>query len=349
MNFNLPWCSSENYWLCFEGAEKKHLQLIEKNISKTKSIYIDEECLAVDCKGGWIDIWKNAIKGLPAKGIRAVVVPNDGNEPDYDDISPSFESLKTIATIVENYWLADALSKNSFICYFQPIVDRNNKPFGYESFARAKIGEDIKGGWEIIEASYQLKIHHILDKYLHGLAIEKFTESKLSGSLFINFMTGFIQLPERYLQSISDAIEGNDFIPKRLVLDVSKADHVEDINQISSIIDFCNSKGYSVALDDVKSDEQLKDILALTTPEFVKIDRGLISNIDKPVIHKRIENLIKIAHKKKCTVLAEGIEDKETFNILHKMGADLFQGYYFAKPSSVEEIQKNFKSGKKTS
>lgn len=346
MNFNLPWCSSENYWLCFSSDDKKALQTIEKNIGKAKSRFLDDECIAIEANGEWLSLWNKVKKHLPEKDVRAIVVPNDGEEPDYDDLSPSFESIKAMQVIVDNFWLADALSKNSFICYFQPIVDRNNKPFGYESFARAKVGDEVKGGWEIIEASYQLKLHHILDKYLHAFSIERFSESKLSGSLFINFITGFIQLPERYLQALGTAVKENDFPANRLVLDVSKSDHVEDIEQVASITDYCNSKGYSVALDDVKSDDQLKDILALTKPEFVKIDRGLIMNIEKPVIHKRIQNLIQMAHKKKCTVLAEGIEDEKTFKEIHKLGADLFQGYYFAKPLSVEEIQKPAKKKK---
>jgi EAL domain-containing protein (putative c-di-GMP-specific phosphodiesterase class I) len=38
--------------------------------------------------------------------------------------------------------------------------------------------------------------------------------------------------------------------------------------------------------------------------------------------------------------LTEGVETEAQYNMLNKMGCDLFQGYFFAKPMTVNEFEK---------
>jgi FOG: EAL domain len=40
------------------------------------------------------------------------------------------------------------------------------------------------------------------------------------------------------------------------------------------------------------------------------------------------------------TVVAEGIETKEEVEMLRKLGCDIIQGYFFGKPMSVHEFEK---------
>ena len=135
--------------------------------------------------------------------------------------------------------------------------------FGYESFARVKMASgEILSGAKIIQAAKELNIQHLIDKHLHVLAIKTFAEANLQGSLFINFMPGFIQRPEKYLEALSAAVNEYDLLAKRIVLDVSDSENVLDINQISSVIEFCNSKNYLVALDDINSLASLHEILS---------------------------------------------------------------------------------------
>ena len=40
------------------------------------------------------------------------------------------------------------------------------------------------------------------------------------------------------------------------------------------------------------------------------------------------------------TTLTEGVETAEQFEVLKKMGCQMYQGYYFAKPMPVEDFEK---------
>lgn len=69
-------------------------------------------------------------------------------------------------------------------------------------------------------------------------------------------------------------------------------------------------------------------------PHIVKIDRSLISDIDKDVYKQaNVKEIIDLLHDMKKTVVAEGIETKEEFDYLVSLGADLFQGYYLGRPA----------------
>ena len=41
-------------------------------------------------------------------------------------------------------------------------------------------------------------------------------------------------------------------------------------------------------------------------------------------------------------VITEGVENEEQVKFLAEIGCDMFQGYYFARPMSIEEFEKNY-------
>ena len=52
--------------------------------------------------------------------------------------------------------------------------------------------------------------------------------------------------------------------------------------------------------------------------------------------------IISIAKKTGHIIVCEGVEDKEMYEKLSKLGADLIQGYYFDKPLEKEEFRKKY-------
>lgn len=93
--------------------------------------------------------------------------------------------------------------------------------------------------------------------------------------------------------------------------------------------------GHSVlALDDYGSGFNDMQKVELLTPHVVKIDRALLSGIDtNEEKQKNCKKIIDEMHARNILVVAEGVETKEEFDYLVGIGADLFQGYYLAKPA----------------
>lgn len=89
-----------------------------------------------------------------------------------------------------------------------------------------------------------------------------------------------------------------------------------------------------LALDDYGAGLNDMEIVDLLEPHVIKLDRALLSGIDH-IQEKQdnCKNIIKSMHQRGIKVVAEGVETKEEFDYLLKIGADLFQGYYLARPA----------------
>lgn len=89
-----------------------------------------------------------------------------------------------------------------------------------------------------------------------------------------------------------------------------------------------------LSLDDFGSGINNSEMVDIMAPDIVKLDRSLISGIDH--IREKQENvseLILDLHSKGILVVAEGVEEKKEFDYLIGLGADLYQGYYLARPA----------------
>ena len=345
-NFNLSWNAFDNYWICVVGSGNDDLHNLEKEFryKGLNDIYCDDEYLAVQAPKDWKETWDFVADALGKNNFtnpKAAIIPDENHNPMPSEVMPSLESIEKINSIAKNLWLGDAMLNDRLECHFQPIIDRIGHIFGYEAFVRARLetGELLSGA-RVIQAARELNVLHLLDKKLHIKAIKTFAESKLPGNLFINFTSGFIQLPSIYLEGLSEAVHEYNILAKRIALDVSDSENVHDMNQISAVTSFCHSKNYLVALDDINSLQRLKEMLKnmLAKPDFIKLDRKIIKEYTSHRAMSEILSLVALAHEKGSMIIAEGIETEETFKALMGSGIDLFQGYFISQPLPIDEI-----------
>ncbi len=72
----------------------------------------------------------------------------------------------------------------------------------------------------------------------------------------------------------------------------------------------------------------------------LKIDMQFIKGISVNEKDREVtRTIIQLAKNFGLTVVAEGVETKEQFDLLREWGCDEIQGYYFYKPLSVKEIE----------
>jgi hypothetical protein len=126
-----------------------------------------------------------------------------------------------------------------------------------------------------------------------------------------------------------------------LLLANSKAvviEMTEETNLTSEEIDEMKKRyerlGIQIAVDDYGSGYSNVSNLIQYMPDYVKIDRSLISDIhDKPQKQFFVREIISFCHENNMLALAEGVETSEELKTVIDLGIDLIQGYYTAKPS----------------
>ena len=98
-----------------------------------------------------------------------------------------------------------------------------------------------------------------------------------------------------------------------------------------------SSMGMTLAIDDFGTGYSSLSYLQKLPVDVVKIDRSFLSNITKDEkALTLVRAMITLCHDLGYRVVAEGIEDKTTSDLLVRAGCDEGQGYYFGRPMLPE-------------
>ena len=75
-------------------------------------------------------------------------------------------------------------------------------------------------------------------------------------------------------------------------------------------------------------------------PDFVKVDAGLISNIERDSANQQfLRMIVDVAHRMGCQVIAEGVEHLEQKQLLENMYVDGLQGFLISRPTPLSKIK----------
>ena len=98
--------------------------------------------------------------------------------------------------------------------------------------------------------------------------------------------------------------------------------------------------GIKTAMDDFGSGYSSLNTLKDIPVDILKLDMKFM---EKSKNTKRsadiVQMVVAMADKLGMPVIAEGVETKEQADFLGRIGCDIIQGYYYAKPMSMEEFE----------
>ncbi|RLA73646.1 MAG: hypothetical protein DRG30_06020 [Epsilonproteobacteria bacterium] len=144
------------------------------------------------------------------------------------------------------------------------------------------------------------------------------------------------QLGEKLEQLFID----NKVDPKFFNLDMSENDAIEDSIKTDLEFSILKKIGVNLSIDHFGVGGSSIENLQRLPIHTLKIDRSLLKNINTDVNHQEtVKAIVVLGHALNIGVIAEGIESKEQYSMLQKLGCDHAQGYIFYKPSPVCEFQ----------
>ena len=128
---------------------------------------------------------------------------------------------------------------------------------------------------------------------------------------------------------------------KRLRLEITETIMMDDIDEKLKTIDKLREAGFIVEMDDFGSGYSSLNMLKDMPVDVLKLDMIFLKDTAHDERTKKIMSLIiDLAKSLDVPVIAEGVETVEQVDFLAKMGCDYFQGYYFARPVSLDEYEK---------
>jgi EAL domain-containing protein (putative c-di-GMP-specific phosphodiesterase class I) len=125
----------------------------------------------------------------------------------------------------------------------------------------------------------------------------------------------------------------------RIIVELTEHNPVENYDELTSKINDLRQAGVRLSVDDMGAGiSSLSHILKLA-PDFIKLDRFLISKIHDDPARLSLANALRIfSQKTGYKLVAEGIETAEELKVVSELGIELGQGYFLAMPGDLDEF-----------
>jgi diguanylate cyclase (GGDEF)-like protein/PAS domain S-box-containing protein len=162
-----------------------------------------------------------------------------------------------------------------------------------------------------------------------------------AGSLLgvaVNFSTRNL-LDRSLVATIAELMRTSDVFTGRLSLEITESALMADPARAREILTEIHDMGVRISIDDFGTGYSSLASLGRMPLDEMKIDRSLIVDMNGTVGDPFIvRSIIDLGHHLGLEVVAEGVEDHETYQALADLGCDTIQGYYIARPLAAADV-----------
>lgn len=127
--------------------------------------------------------------------------------------------------------------------------------------------------------------------------------------------------------------------PGNLMVEVTESRIMDDIIGPLDVLCRLRMKGFGLSIDDFGTGASGFQNLQILPFTELKIDRAFVAGTPNNEETRAIlESIVFVAKKMRLTTVAEGVENKEEWDLVATLGVDLVQGFYMAKPMFADEF-----------
>ena len=126
--------------------------------------------------------------------------------------------------------------------------------------------------------------------------------------------------------------------PGSLELEITESTIMADHRRAMTILTRLNKMGVSLTVDDFGTGYSSLAYLQSLPVSSIKIDKSFVLAMGEDAGNATIvQSTIDLGHNLGLKVVAEGVENVESFNKLAKLGCDYAQGYFLSRPLSPDK------------
>lgn len=344
---NVIICSKSNYEICvfFYDCDKMNVYNLLNSMDEAV-----QKCVMTDDFGEIIDISDKSSLSL---SIGCSTYPDEASDfnmlVNYSEFA-LYEARTDKRHVInwfseENYIREKDSYKNAQL--FARILQDNLLTYHLQPIVEAQTGE-IVAYEALMRTSGDIKmtptqILKIADSQNSLYAIEKLTffntlklisdNQQVFGDrkLFINCLPASLLTDEDFNELY---ITYGELLEKTVIEIVEQnATTPESIQTLQRRCSFMHAK---LAIDDYGTGYSNSANLLNYSPDYIKIDRSLISDIHNDLKKQQlVTSIIEFCHENQLTSLAEGVETVQEMKTVIRLGVDLIQGYYTSKPKPL--------------
>ncbi len=172
--------------------------------------------------------------------------------------------------------------------------------------------------------------------------LEKWQASPSTKHLEISMNLSAKQIwQSHFVEHFINIVESYNIDHTKLIAEITESVLIQDINDAVEKLTKLKDYGVSISLDDFGTGYSSLSYLRSLPIDEIKIDRSFINDItENKQALIMVKSIIELAKNFEMRVISEGVECKEQLELLKSLGVPSFQGFYFSKPLSVDDIDK---------
>ena len=237
--------------------------------------------------------------------------------------------------------LRKALDCDELVVYYQPQVNlKTGQISGAEALVRWQHPEHglLAPDTFIPIAEKHADIIRPLTYIVLEKAVKQFKTLKESGddiNLSVNVsarLLSDLSLPDK----VEQLLKQYKFSPHRLILEITESGAMEDPSLTMDILTRLRLKNIRLSLDDFGTG--FSSLVQLYRMPFneLKVDKSFVMGATANKEAAAISRVtIDLGHSLGLDVVAEGVEDEETYNWLGSLNCEMCQGYFISRPLEV--------------
>ncbi len=256
-------------------------------------------------------------------------------DPDTDQ-----HSLHNLALLGE---LRLAIDQDQLYLEYQPKINlATGKIYGVEALVRWQ--HPVHGYMppdSFIPLAEQTGIIGELSEWVFGEAIKQCLDHRPVGvdmHVAVNVSLRNMQDPD-FAVKIGKLINEMCHDPSNLRVEITETAIMENPKRALEALKILNDIGVHLSIDDFGTGYSSLAHLKQMPVDELKIDKSFVQDMsedesDAVIVH----SIIDLAHNIGIKVVAEGVEDKKTYDMLKALGCDSIQGFYVSKPMSAPDL-----------
>ena len=239
--------------------------------------------------------------------------------------------------------LRQAIEKEQLVLYYQPKINhKTNRVIGVEALVRWQhptrglIPPD-----SFIPLAEQTGLIRPLTAWVLEQAVSQCAKLHNLGMLLtmaINLSTINLKDPD-LPQRIAAVLEKYKLGARWLELEITESAVMDDTMRTVQVLSELDALGTRISIDDYGTGYSSLSYFRKLPLDDLKIDKsfviGMANNQEDATI---VRSTIEMGHALGLLVVAEGVEDRQTWDQLSEMGCDSAQGYYMSRPLTTADL-----------
>jgi diguanylate cyclase (GGDEF)-like protein len=241
--------------------------------------------------------------------------------------------------------LKDAVDNGTFVLHYQPQIDLGTgEILAVEALIRwphPRLG--LVPPLKFIPLAEDAGLMKELTTWVLNEALSQCAQWRSSGrtlAVSVN-VTATNLLEDGFTALVADLLQQNDLPGAALLIEITETSIITDFARSKSVIEELRDLGIIVSIDDFGAGFTSLAYLSSLAVGELKLDRGFITGLGSEGKERDLELVratIQLGHDMRLRVVAEGIEDVETYDLLSDLGCDRAQGYFISRPMPANQL-----------